>query len=114
MEPTALIWANTQSTNVCVIDWHALALYNFMLTAETHTWLVAEYASYFVRYLVTLGAILENIVVAGHSLGANIAGFLGKLLGSGQLGMILGKKVVEVINTHRNELKLIRTDSNWI
>lgn len=94
MEPTALIWANSQNTNVCIIDWHPLTMYNFMLVADNHTWLVAQYLSVFVQYLVGIGANLAKMVVAAHSLGANVAGFLGKFLGSGQLGMILGKKLL--------------------
>lgn len=54
MEPTALIWAKSQKTNVCTVDWHPLT---------------AQYLNLFIRYLIRLGAELSKMVVAGHSLG---------------------------------------------
>lgn len=66
-----------------------------MLVVDKHTWLVAQYLNVFVRFLVSLGADLTKMVVAGHSLGVNVAGSLGKHLGPGRLGMILGKKTLD-------------------
>ncbi|PSN31810.1 hypothetical protein C0J52_22637 [Blattella germanica] len=75
--------------NVILVDWSGLAgsLYSI---AKGDVVEVGEYVATLVDHLVSRGASLSNIHIAGHSLGAHVAGIAGNRLTSGTLGKITG------------------------
>lgn len=83
-------WRNYNDVNVIAMDWKRLANYDYITSATEHTILVGNYLAKFIEYLETLGFSLDNITVAGHSLGGQISGIAGNLL-DGRLGLIVGK-----------------------
>lgn len=64
---------------MCGVDWSSLGAgskYYVPLLKNTH--FVAEYVTEFIRNLEEAGVRAENIAIAGHSVGAHVAGFVGK------------------------------------
>lgn len=52
----------------------------YVVPATVNTHIVAENVAPFILNLVQAGVTTDKISIAGHSLGAHIAGFTGKLL----------------------------------
>lgn len=72
-------WAKYGDTNVCAVDWHALGA-NFYSVAAQRTKYVGEVVGKFLHRIIEFGMPLDRITVAGHSMGAHIAGFAGNYL----------------------------------
>lgn len=87
MEASARSWSKLKRINVCLVDWSYLALSDYISAASTYTKDVGNYIAEFIR---TLNIPPKNVSVAGHSLGAQIAGYCGAAL-NGKLGYIYGK-----------------------
>lgn len=79
MKRTSQDWAKYGDTNVCVVDWHAFAA-NLYSIAARRTKYVGKTVGRFLVRLVEFGMPLDRIAVAGHSMGAHIAGFAGNYL----------------------------------
>ncbi|XP_001650275.2 lipase member H-B [Aedes aegypti] len=75
--------------NVCVVGWGNLARYVYYQSARKHTLLVSKYMTEFINFLNKEGMALEDVSLAGHSLGAQICGQVGYNL-KGKLGAIYG------------------------
>lgn len=74
-------WAKNGNINACGVDWSSLAANpNYMVPALVNTHIAAESIATVILNLVEAGVRTENIAIAGHSLGAHIAGFTGKRL----------------------------------
>lgn len=80
-------------TNVCGVDWHKLSQTPYKIAAELNTKIVGRYMTEFIQMLIENGVDANDISIAGHSLGAHIAGFAGQYLNNGNvtLGRIYGK-----------------------
>lgn len=83
MRPTAINWAHYADCNVCVVDWSRLANYDYSVAAMQHTKMVTEALAHFIDHFIANGMNVSQVSIAGHSLGAQIAGFIGqKFFGS--------------------------------
>lgn len=72
---------------MCAIDWSRLAHYEYQIAAKINTYDVGDYiAKVFKGWNLTL----DSVTLVGHSLGAQVAGQVGKQC-NGKLGKIFGK-----------------------
>lgn len=78
-----------EDLNVIVVDWNRGATTLVYNHASAQTRKVAEILRVFIDRMLEEGASLDDIYMIGVSLGAHIAGFVGKMY-SGQLGRITG------------------------
>lgn len=82
MRPVAFSWSQDGDCNVCAIDWSRLANYDYPIAALVHTKKVANYIIDFMEFLKNIHHIkVEDCAIAGHSLGAQIAGIVGRYFG---------------------------------
>lgn len=98
MKQSALNWVKNENRAICLVDWRNLARTNFKITARNYTKIVASYIAEMVR---VQHFVPNETIVAGHSLGAHIAGFTGKSL-NGSLKRIYGNNSL-VIRMTLNE-----------
>lgn len=89
MGKMAIDWAHFADSNVCIVDWSRLAVYDYATASNTHTRLVSNFITEFMFFLYQNGMKIEESAIAGHSLGAWIAGFIGTAYG-GRLNAIYG------------------------
>lgn len=89
MGKTAISWADFGDCNVCAVDWSRLANYDYSIAAFQHTKMVSNAISNFMRFLSKHGMNIEHVSIAGHSLGAQIAGLVGATW-SGKIATIYG------------------------
>lgn len=82
------------NTNVCGVDWSDLANQNYFQAALINTHIAGRVVANFLNFIsYALGIPAANVTIAGHSLGAHVAGFVGKDLkrfSNQQLGYIIG------------------------
>lgn len=83
-------WSKYANCNTCAVDWSKMAATDYSIAAEKNTRLVANQMVLFVNSLLPYGVLVELINVAGHSLGAHIAGFFGSAF-QGRINTIFGK-----------------------
>ena len=81
----SLDWVEFVNTNICGVDWGRLAQTDYFTAAIENTKKTAYVVTLFIKGLITAGMSPTNITIAGHSLGAHIAGFIGKNLNSNSL-----------------------------
>lgn len=86
---------DVEDMNVIVVDWNRGATTVIYTHASGKTRAVAMVLKNFIDRMLGEGAALEDIYMIGVSLGAHIAGFVGKMY-DGQLGRITGKSCVQV------------------
>lgn len=80
---------SVEDMNVVVVDWNKGATTVIYSHASSKTRKVATVLKEFIDWMLVEGASLDNIYMIGVSLGAHIAGFVGKMF-NGQLGRITG------------------------
>lgn len=76
--------------NVIAIDWSKITMDIFYSIIVLQTPGVGKYIGSFVNFLIDNGDKAANIHIIGHSLGAQAAGFAGKVVKSGKLKRITG------------------------
>ena len=86
-------------TNVCVVDWERLANYHYAVAAKRNTKIVGKFIAEFIKGLVARKVDYEDITVVGHSLGGQVAGYVGAAL-DGKLGTIFGLDPAGPLFTH--------------
>lgn len=95
MQQTVEDWAANGDCNVCAIDWSALAgdelldVINYSKVAMHYTRLASNAIIQFMSFLQQHGMNIEEVSMAGHSLGAHIAGFVGQHF-DGKINAIYG------------------------
>lgn len=94
MGKTAISWARFGDCNVCVVDWSRLANYDYSIAAVQHTRMVSKAISQFMLFLSQHGMNVEHVSIAGHSLGAQIAGLVGATW-SGRIAAIYGFNILK-------------------
>ncbi|XP_010852176.1 PREDICTED: lipase member H [Bison bison bison] len=80
---------SVEDMNVVIVDWNRGATTVMYNHASSKTRKVATVLKEFIDLMLAEGASLDDIYIIGVSLGAHIAGFVGKMYG-GQLGRITG------------------------
>lgn len=78
MRTTTTTWANVGNCNVCSVDWSRLSNYDYAIAAMVNTNLVAKYMTEFMNFLIMNGMDVRRTAIGGHSLGAEIAGKVGR------------------------------------
>lgn len=92
MRRTTVTWAYIEDCNVCSVDWSRLSNYEYAIAALVNTNMVAEYMIEFMNFLISNGMNVRLTAIAGHSLGAQIAGKVGRYY-NGIMGAIFGKLI---------------------
>lgn len=78
---TFVAWVKSQKTNFCGVDWRKLAsTLWYPRAAKKHIQTVGKQLAAFIKELHDLGVALAAISIAGHSLGAQVAGFAGETI----------------------------------
>ncbi|XP_055264771.1 lipase member H isoform X3 [Moschus berezovskii] len=80
---------SVEDMNVVIVDWNRGATTVMYNHASSKTRKVATVLKEFIDLMLAEGALLDDIYMIGVSLGAHIAGFVGKMY-DGQLGRITG------------------------
>lgn len=93
MDRIARNWAIFGNRNVCQVDWKRLASYSYYTTSQKHTQIVGFYMAEFIQ---SLQIQINETSIAGHSLGAQVAGYCGRAL-NGSLNVIYGKNMTKFI-----------------
>lgn len=89
MRRTAIDWAKFSDCNACIVDWSHMAKFDYKTASNQNIKLVAKHVSEFVDFLFKNGMKIEKTSIAGHSLGAQIAGHVGHSF-DGKIGAIYG------------------------
>lgn len=89
MRKTATDWAHYGNCNVCIVDWSRLANYDYTIAARVHINMVSDAISDLMNVLIQHGMNVEDVSIAGHSLGAHVAALVGKKY-SGKIATIYG------------------------
>lgn len=105
MFETADVWTKNTSCNVCAVDWSPLAgdfkisihklssLFNRLIAypqvSMLYTRLTSNVIVRFMKFLEQHGMKIDQVSIAGHSLGAHISGFVGAAF-HGQIHAIYG------------------------
>lgn len=89
MKKAAISWAHYGDSNACIVDWSRLATFDYSTAASKNVKLVAKHILNSVAFLIQNGMDIEKTSIAGHSLGAQIAGHVGSLF-EGKVGAIYG------------------------
>jgi len=77
--------------NVVVVDWSPMCAFPWYGHAVLNARVAARYLAAFIEYVVSRGFRLSRMHVIGFSLGAEIAGLVGKSLKIGKLPRITGE-----------------------
>lgn len=78
MHSTSYIWSQMEDCNVCSVDWSRLTNYEYSVAALVNSNIVAPYIIEFMDFLIKNGMIVSESAIAGHSLGAQVAGIIGR------------------------------------
>lgn len=79
MEPLGQEWVKRADCNVCIIDWSHLAKGGYIDTINKIPRVVADIMKEIEKYKKR-GMMIPNITLVGHSLGAHIAGAVGRAI----------------------------------
>ncbi|KAK9506847.1 hypothetical protein O3M35_008709 [Rhynocoris fuscipes] len=98
------------------VDWRTLAAAPWYDHAVTNTHNVAVYVANFIDNLVIKGGVqLQRIHVIGFSLGAEIAGLVGKLVRSGKLTRITGlDPAYPLYSVHDSRGRIDKGDAKFV
>lgn len=100
--------------NVIAVDWGKIASKNY-ISAAVSTRSIGNFVG---DFILSLNTDLENVHVIGHSLGAQLSGFVGKRLGSRRLGRISGldpaAPLFEYPILFINSWRLIASDAKFV
>lgn len=104
MIPMAKDWAKYNNSNVCLVDWSFLAKGSYIFVVDFQLERVAKEMIKFTEILRPYGLNYTQVSVAGHSLGAHVAGLFGRAVQSKgwKIYAIYGMRIV----LHKSKLKL--------
>lgn len=93
MRTTVIDWAQFGDCNACIVDWSHFAKFDYSTASSQNIKLVAKHVSEFVAFLIKNGMNIDDLSIAGHSLGAQIAGHVGSSF-EGKIGTIYGVFII--------------------
>lgn len=101
--------------NIISIDWNEYAKLNYV-SARNKVPVVGEDVAEFVDFLnEKLQMSFDSLVVIGHSLGAHVAGYCGKLIKRGKLPSIVGLDPAYPLYSYdKPESRLSSTDAKYV
>lgn len=109
-------WLDAVDCNVIVVDYERLATYIYNIAAIRYVPQVAGYLCKFLQVLKEGGILGSTITIAGHSLGAHVAGIAGECIGD--LGTIYALDAAGPLFTYpipvATNKRLDKTDANWV
>lgn len=73
-------WTRYVDTNVCAVDWSYLSRKDPFTAAIVNTRVVGNYIATFASQLIKYGVQPKDLSITGHSLGGQVAGFVGQNL----------------------------------
>lgn len=82
MRPMAKDWSKYNNSNVCMVDWSFLAKGGYVYTINYQLNRVVNELIKFTEILYKYGMNYTQVSIAGHSLGAHIAGLFGRAIQS--------------------------------
>lgn len=85
--------------NVCIVDWHRLANYEYTIAARENIHRVAQHIVSLLENLQLVGYHPDNVTLVAHSLGGQIAGLVGEAF-NGDIGAIYGLDPAGPLFTH--------------
>lgn len=104
-------------SNLCLVEWSSLAACEYSVVFEQGVKKVVNHLTRFVRFVHRNGMAYDDITLVGHSLGAHIAGLVGKNL-DGQIGAIYALDPAGVLFTFPldvgEEKRLAPTDAQYV
>nr|XP_019558099.2 lipase member H-like [Aedes albopictus] len=104
-------------SNLCLVEWSSLAACEYSVVFEQGVKKVVNHLTRFVRFVHRNGMTYDDITLVGHSLGAHIAGLVGKNL-DGQIGAIYALDPAGVLFTFPldvgEEKRLAPTDAQYV
>ncbi|XP_001658735.2 lipase member H [Aedes aegypti] len=110
-------YARYVDSNLCLVEWSNLATCEYSVVSEQGVKKVANHLTKFVRFLHRKGFAYDDMTLVGHSLGAHIAGLVGKNV-DGQVGAIYGLDPAGVLFTFPldvgEEKRLAPTDAQYV
>ncbi|XP_062556143.1 lipase member H-like [Armigeres subalbatus] len=105
------------NSSVCLVEWSGLAANEYSLVAQEGVLEVVKQLTRFVRFVHRSGLTYANMTLVGHSLGAHIAGLVGKNVG-GKIGAIYALDPAGVLFTFPvdvgEEKRLAPTDAQYV
>lgn len=90
---SAIKWAHFVDCNACTVDWSRLSRYNYSTAATKHPRIVSAATVNFMKFLTPYGLNVQQVSIAGFSLGAHIAGFIGASFPQQKLAAIYGTAI---------------------
>ncbi|KAL9894027.1 pancreatic triacylglycerol lipase-like [Glossina fuscipes fuscipes] len=108
-------WLGVGEYNIIVVNWDRAQDPNY-IAAVAAVPSVGERISKFIDYLVLeKGVSLDTLHVIGHSLGAHVAGYVGKHIKSGQIFTIIGLDPAQpFFSADSPETRLNETDAYYV
>lgn len=100
MPETVLNWAYFGDSNVCAVDWNETAKSAYP-TVLKYMGIVADEIVHFMEFLSAHGMNINQSAIAGHSLGAHVAGLVGARF-HGKIDAIYGTFVEFISICHSN------------
>lgn len=125
MYPLAKEWAQYNNSNVCIVDWSFLAKDEYSRAVFMQTDRVVERFMNFTRKLSKHGMDCNKVSIAGHSLGAHIAGMIGRrvqllskelyaIYGLDPAGPMFGTNLLFVNQQLSLSHRLVPTDARYV
>ncbi|KXJ76748.1 hypothetical protein RP20_CCG009052 [Aedes albopictus] len=104
-------------SNLCLVEWSSLAACEYSVVFEQGVKKVVNHLTRFVRFVHRNGMAYDDVTLVGHSLGAHIAGLVGKNL-DGRIGAIYALDPAGVLFTFPldvgEEKRLAPTDAQYV
>lgn len=75
-----LEWVKAKKTNFCGVDWRELAHDGYYDASMKHVKYIGTQLSQFIMLLKDRQVKMKSVSIAGHSLGAHVAGFAGNAI----------------------------------
>lgn len=94
LKKSSLAYLEKGDHNLIAVDWGGLSAFPYYAAAVKNTRIVGKTVAEFISFLDRHRIVpMESVHLIGFSLGAEVAGFVGKALGPGALTRITGIEI---------------------